>query len=314
MTSTAVQRIEQAESVEAVIVRPAISVAEAKQLVTDMKEFRKQVLVPGVDFGLIPGVSKPSLFKPGAEKLLNIFGLGVRHIALAQIEDWDKPFFSYSYRAEVYVLRSGVVISDCEGSCNSYEDKYRYRVVMMWDATDEDKAKAVKVKERKKRKGNGTFKVYYVPNSEPFSLVNTLKKMAQKRAMIGAVLIATRASEEYTQDVEDQEHETPTEEPAEQSPQPTAPAQPPEGATPAAPALVSAPIDDKKRIFAEAKKAGITKETFPAWYTEVTGRAWLDIYVDDIPVLSAAAAALFAKTQNKQNEGTMPAAPSGASA
>src|ERR1043166_7988381 len=213
MTSTAVARLDQAESVEAVIVRPAISVAEAKQLVTDMKEFRKQVLVPGVDFGLIPGVAKPSLFKPGAEKLLNIFGLGVRHIPLAQIEDWDKPFFAYSYRAEVYVLRSGVVISDCEGSCNSYEDKYRYRVVMSWDATDEDKKKAVKVKERKKRKGNGTFKVYYVPNSEPFSLVNTLKKMAQKRAMIGAVLIATRASEEYTQDVEDQEHETPSEEP-----------------------------------------------------------------------------------------------------
>jgi len=33
--------------------------------------------------------------------------------------------------------------------------------------------------------------------------VNTLQKMAQKRAMVGAVLIATRTSEQYTQDLED---------------------------------------------------------------------------------------------------------------
>lgn len=302
MTSTAIQprppqTVELVEPVDAIIIKPAISIQDAKQLVADMKEFRRHVLVPGVDYGEIPGVQKPSLLKPGAEKLLNIFGLGVRHVPLQQIEDWDKGFFSYNYRAEVYVLRTGTVIADCEGSCNSKEDKYRYRVLMGWDATDDEKRAAVKTKERRYKNKKGTYKVYYVANSEPYSLVNTLKKMAQKRAMIGAVLIATRASEEYTQDVEDQEQETATEEPAEQ-PQQQAPPPKPDPA-PDASNLVPATKAEKLRVFNEAKKGGVTKETWPAWYKEVTGRDWLDIWDDDIPVLSAAAAALAAKNQGK---------------
>jgi hypothetical protein len=37
----------------------------------------------------------------------------------------------------------------------------------------------------------------------PFSLVNTLLKMARKRALIDAILSATRASRIFTQDIED---------------------------------------------------------------------------------------------------------------
>ena len=40
-------------------------------------------------------------------------------------------------------------------------------------------------------------------NDDPFSLVNTLQKMAQKRALIGATLHATRASGYFTLDIED---------------------------------------------------------------------------------------------------------------
>lgn len=299
----------------AVIVRPAISIQDAKQLVHDMKEFRKHVLVKGTDYGEIPGVQKPSLFKPGAEKLLNIFGLGVRHVPLQQVEDWEKGFFSYNYRAEVYVLRSGVVISDCEGSCNSKEDKYRYRVVNAWDASEEDKKASVKTRKRKYRSKKGEYLVYYVPNNEPYSLVNTLKKMAQKRAMIGAVLIATRASEEYTQDVEDQEHEETTE-PIEQQQQqqPPAPGGVPagnpdsKGAAADAVQLVEISVEKKKMVFGECKRSGITKETFAAFYTEVTGRAFLDIYECDIaPLLEASA-----KRIKEQQGGTPAPAAAGA--
>lgn len=44
---------------------------------------------------------------------------------------------------------------------------------------------------------------YRIPNNEPYDLVNTLDKMAQKRALIAAALIATNASEFFTQDLED---------------------------------------------------------------------------------------------------------------
>ncbi|MEO0594540.1 MAG: hypothetical protein AAF126_00345, partial [Chloroflexota bacterium] len=44
---------------------------------------------------------------------------------------------------------------------------------------------------------------YRVPNEDVFSIVNTIDKMAQKRALIAAVLIGANASEFFTQDVED---------------------------------------------------------------------------------------------------------------
>jgi len=46
-------------------------------------------------------------------------------------------------------------------------------------------------------------KIGQVANAEIFDQVNTLQKMAQKRALIGAVLLATSASEFFTQDVGD---------------------------------------------------------------------------------------------------------------
>jgi hypothetical protein len=50
---------------------------------------------------------------------------------------------------------------------------------------------------------------YRVPNPDVFDLVNTIDKMAQKRALIAATLIATNASEFFTQDMEDFAHDLP---------------------------------------------------------------------------------------------------------
>ena len=48
-----------------------------------------------------------------------------------------------------------------------------------------------------------TVTVYRVPNPDVVGLKNTIMKMAQKRAFVGAILLATGASEFFTQDVED---------------------------------------------------------------------------------------------------------------
>lgn len=42
-------------------------------------------------------------------------------------------------------------------------------------------------------------------------------------------------------------------------------------------------------VFSEAAKAGLTKETFPAWYTEVTGRAWKAMAEQEVQLLLDAA-------------------------
>lgn len=44
---------------------------------------------------------------------------------------------------------------------------------------------------------------YRVPNDDVFTLVNTILKIAQKRAFVGAVITATNASAYFTQDLED---------------------------------------------------------------------------------------------------------------
>jgi hypothetical protein len=45
--------------------------------------------------------------------------------------------------------------------------------------------------------------LYRIPNTDVADLINTIQKMAQKRALVAATLIATSASEFFTQDVED---------------------------------------------------------------------------------------------------------------
>lgn len=275
------------------VVQPAMSVDEAVAQLALLREFRKRVLVQGTDYGTIPGVQKPSLFKPGAEKLCNVFALAVEHQLVEKVEDWEKGFFAYTFRAVIRSRRDGGIVADCLGSCNSLEDKYRYRTVPVWEATEEQKAKAVKTIERKAKKTGKPFKLYLVANTEPYSLVNTLQKMAQKRAMIGAVLIATRASEEYTQDVEDLAHVD-----AEVEPTTAADA---DGVV-----LEAANPAQVKAVFEDASRAGLTKETFPAWYTEVLRRPWRDVlYEQDVkPLLEAAATRIAEKARKREAAAT----------
>src|ERR1039458_2434699 len=47
--------------------------------------------------------------------------------------------------------------------------------------------------------------LYRIPNPDGADVVNTIQKMAQKRALVAATLLATSASEFFTQDVEDAE-------------------------------------------------------------------------------------------------------------
>ncbi len=131
-----------------------------------------------------------------------------------------------SFIAKLYHLRSNVVIAECEGSVNSQEVKYRERTV--W---------------RKKKLPNGKEVSESVKEDTPVcDILNTIMKMAQKRALIGATILATSASDFFTQDMEAdedpemtkaQENLPPTSEPkvaANGTPSATAPDSAPQGA------------------------------------------------------------------------------------
>ncbi len=148
-----------------VVPQLAISLAEAHSRVAHLKKFVLEMMVPGEDYGLIPGCNKPTLLKPGAEKLCDIFGFA-KHVAiLDQVENWDKGIFAYTIKATLISKHSGTTEAEGLGSCNSKERRYR--------------------------------------NQDAFSLANTILKMAKKRALVDAVLSATRSSGLFTQDMED---------------------------------------------------------------------------------------------------------------
>lgn len=198
-----------------------IAIARRKQLV----EFTKQIMHEGTDYGKIPGTDKPTLLKPGAEKLVVFFGLAPVFIPTLTVQDWTgadhggEPLFYYRYKCELY--RNGSLMATGEGSCSSRESKYRYR---KGERVCPDCGQPAIIKGQEKfgggwlcyaKKGGCGAKfrdndtriteqvVGRVPNPDVADLDNTILKMAQKRALIAAVLIGVNASEFFTQDVED---------------------------------------------------------------------------------------------------------------
>jgi hypothetical protein len=185
---------------------PMLSFPSRKQIqeyadfLTNLDEFIGSKMVKGVDYGEIPGVDKPTLLKPGAEKLESLFFLRNEKECVEKsiADDWS--FIKYTYRTKIY-NKGGQLVSTCEGTCNSHEKKYRFNTVYPDKATEAEKL-AGRLETRKSRNG-GTYQVYVIEKKDFHDLDNTLMKMAQKRSFVGAILEATNSSGRFTQDVED---------------------------------------------------------------------------------------------------------------
>jgi hypothetical protein len=130
-----------------------------------MVAFVKAQMQKDIDYGVIPGTSKPTLLKPGAEKLCRLFNLRPSYELIQSVADFDKPLFHYHYRCVLY--RSGEMVGQGDGCCNSMEVKYQKQKHRIYDLT------------------------------------NTICKLAQKRALVAAVLSSCGASEFFTQDLDD---------------------------------------------------------------------------------------------------------------
>lgn len=161
--------------------------------IAQMQAVVQKTLKQGHDFGEVPGTSKPTLLKPGGEKICMLFGLNPEYEFLQTTEDYDKEFFSYNIRCTLF--RNGQPVAQGVGSCNSKEKKYRFINV---DTIPENYRGASESFTDK----YGRTK-YKINNPDICSLVNTILKMAKKRAFIDAVLQVASLSEVFTQDLED---------------------------------------------------------------------------------------------------------------
>lgn len=145
------------------------SIKALSERIEKMKHFVSGQMVKGIDndYAVIPGTKKMSLLKPGAEKLLLLFNLGFKFTIINQVVDLIIGEVSFLIECKVFRKSDGVVVGEYMGFCSNKEKKYE--------------------------------------KQNPSDMVNTILKMCQKRALVGATIAATGASDYFTQDLEDME-------------------------------------------------------------------------------------------------------------
>lgn len=147
-----------------------VSLQQVQATLAKIAQFQQLVhsqLKQNQDYGIIPGTPKPTLLKPGAEKILMLMGLRSEFDIVDSTRDFEKGFFEYQVRCKLY--RGDVLITEGLGSANTKERKY-----IKMDA---------------------------------YTMDNTVLKMAKKRALIDATLLVASLSEVFSQDLEDMDLE-----------------------------------------------------------------------------------------------------------
>lgn len=174
----------------------------------------QKVMKPNIHYGKIPGAGdKPTLLKPGAEKICVTFRLSPTY-EIEEIEH-DNDHLEYRVKCTLTHIPTGQVFGQGVGSCSTLEGKYRFRT-----GPKESTGKPVPQEYWKDRdqeliggKGHTTSKIdgkwmiciqgEKVEHDNPADYYNTVLKMAKKRAHVDAVLTCTAASDCFTQDIED---------------------------------------------------------------------------------------------------------------
>ncbi|MFL9456019.1 MULTISPECIES: hypothetical protein [Nostocales] len=224
-------QIIQVASVEIVPSPQNSKIEQAKSHYQVIVDFIKSVMKEGTDFGVVPGVSKPSLLKPGAEKLAQLFNLRPEFQILESVSDWsgkehglEEPVFFYRYKCVLFYPRfpkDGEIskpVGEGIGSCNSLEKKYRYRrqsrvcpkcgQETIFTANDGSfycwaKKGGCNAKYAANDEAIISQPTGLVKNPDVYEQINTIDKMAQKRSMVAAVLVTCGVSEFFTSDMED---------------------------------------------------------------------------------------------------------------
>ena len=136
--------------------------------ITNFQRIVKSQFTQNVDYGIIPRTgNKPTLLKPGAEKICMLLGLKSEFEIAEQTRDWENGFFQYMIKCKLIKTVDGVdeIITEGLGSANTLETKY--------------------------------------VKADAFSVDNTVLKMAKKRALVDAALMVGSLSNIFTQDIED---------------------------------------------------------------------------------------------------------------
>jgi hypothetical protein len=202
---------------------PSTAIVERRlAAIQDFQTLIRSSLKIDHDFGTIPGTQKPTLLKPGAEKIAKLLDLADTYEIIESTMDWDRPLIAYTIKCQLIAIATGGVIAEGLGECNSYEAKYRWR---QGERTcPECRFEGAIIKGKKeygggwlcwgKKEGCGakfndgdqaieSQVVDRVENPDIFDQKNTILKMGKKRSLVDAALSVGRLSDLFTQDMEE---------------------------------------------------------------------------------------------------------------
>jgi predicted RNA-binding Zn-ribbon protein involved in translation (DUF1610 family) len=221
---------------------PQVQAEDLVQRLEVIQTAADRAMKDGVDYGKVPGTDKPTLLKPGAEKLGVLFQLDVQ---IVNEKIWGPgEHLTVIAHATVFHAPTGARLGYGEGACSTREKKYGKRTAKRKCPTcGAEQINRSKYPPRENRSADPGWychakfggcgaqfdatdpaivdqKQGEVENPNLADMWNTVLKMAEKRARVDAVLAVTGASAIFTQDVEDQPRDEPPPEPP-AKPEPT---------------------------------------------------------------------------------------------
>src|SRR3954462_8762947 len=102
-----------------------LTAQEIKAQVQLIQEVMQAVMQEGFHYGVIPGTDKPTLLKPGAEKLCTVFRLApMLHVVS---RDLPRGHREYEVKCTLVHIPTGRVCGEGVGLCSSMESRYRWR-------------------------------------------------------------------------------------------------------------------------------------------------------------------------------------------
>lgn len=180
-----------------------IDIKSVQTTLTKVKSLQatlKGLLTENHDYGKIQGCGdKPTLLKPGAEKILMALGITSSYELLEHTEDFEGLGF-FAYTVKCTLSKSSQKITEGLGHANSKEKKWAKEFVNEKDLPEGTDKSLLRKKTAESK--YGTYTKYEV-DADANSKANTILKMAKKRAQIDAVLTVASLSEIFTQDFDD---------------------------------------------------------------------------------------------------------------
>ena len=189
-----------------------MTVATLKEQVHIIQQVLHGVMKKGTHYDALPGCGdKPVLLKAGAEKICMVFRIGIEP-EVERVTDGFDTFFHI--RARLFDQRTGNTLGYGVGDGSTAESKWAWRKAVCheeFEATLETRRrihwqqKYANGRKQVDKAGNPVCEAVEQVRQNPADIINTVLKMAVKRAEVDGIRKVTACSDVFDQDL-DEEH------------------------------------------------------------------------------------------------------------